>query len=126
MKIPDAPKLKSTLQGVVRTRSSSYAIDRRQERDETTIGSPESYEEEVTTVQLYLFRPSSSPDIDIVGEMQRGSLHGYCLPDEDIRVGDRITFGVGRYEVIEPIEPQPSDADPTLHRLYFDRVTDQH
>ena len=102
----------------VKAKSSSYTLDR---RDDSSSSGYE-YDTDAAEVDLYLYDPSLSRSVEGDGESNDGTLQGLCLPDEDIEVYDRLSYGQGRYELVEPIDGVPDQHDPTLLALTFERV----
>lgn len=117
MRLPKRP-----LQKGVKLHLEPYTIDRRQERDETVPGGGEEYEEGATTEELYLYDPVGGSEVVDVGSVPQGDLNGIALPSADIEVGDRISFGQGRYEIIEPIDPQPTESMKAILSFPLERV----
>lgn len=117
-KLPTAP-----LRQTVVRRSRPYALDRRQPRDDSKPGSGEQYEADAVITDLYVYSPTSNETVTAVGEQSRGALTGLCLPDADVKDGDRIDYGNNQYELVEPIEGLPNERDPSVLQLTFERVT---
>lgn len=106
--------------------SEEYSVDRRDGSDGSTYGGSIEYTEDAATVELYLFRPSTSKEVVNVGEQFDGILGGICLPSEDIQVHDRLTYVGGRYEVMDPVEPQPNASNTEFYELSLKRVSQPH
>ena len=105
----------------VQRMTQPYSIDRRIEGGE--IGGGYDYDTEAAVAELYLYDEQQSDiQVEDYGGVNRGGLQGLCLPDADVQVYDRVGYGQGRYEVIEPIRGIPNEADPTILHLSFDRV----
>jgi len=102
----------------VRAQTTTYDIDR---REGSSAGGYE-YAEDAAEAELYLYNPAISQPVRAVGEVDDGSLIGLCLPDEDIEVYDRVSYGQGRYEVKDPIDGLPRQNDPQLLKLQLERV----
>jgi hypothetical protein len=101
---------------------SEYSLDRRDGSDGSSYGSSVDYTQDAATADLYLYQPSSSQQIATTGEQFEGVLSGICLPGEDIEVGDRLTWGDGRYEIISPIELKPTEIQTDFLQFSLDRV----
>lgn len=102
--------------------TSEYSLDRRNGSDGTSYGSGVDYTADAATAALYLYDSSSSQQIATTGEQFEGVLSGLCLPSEDIEVGDRLTWGDGRYEIVSPIQKQPTADETDFLQFSLDRV----
>lgn len=107
---------------ILDTLTSEYSLDRRDGSDGLSYGDNVNYIEDAATAYLYLHNSSSSQQISTTGEQFEGTLSGICLPSEDIKVGDRLTWGDGRYEIISPIEKKPTQNQTDFLQFPLDRV----
>lgn len=74
------------------------------------------------TANLALNLQGVSTSIQTEGEVTEGTLVGFCDPNVDIKVGDRIDYGGTTYELDTPPEKVPSPQNPQLLSLTFTAV----
>lgn len=110
------------LRAHLRRITQPFSLDRRTERDERVAGGGESYEYDAVSADLYCYGESGSQEIASVGEVERGSMTGLALSEEDVQVGDRLDYGTRRYEVVEPIRYVPEESDRAVIQFPLERV----
>lgn len=106
----------------IRERSTSVTIRRPVDDGNDSAYDSREYTTDGTR-QLWLFGPRSQPSQFTAGEASTGGLSALCLPDVDVRDGDRVVHGGVTYEANEPVG-EPSDDDPVYHSVQFDRVVE--
>lgn len=116
--IPTGP-----IQSVVEQFSRPYSLDRREDRNETKIGSGKEYEPDAANADLYLYDPQANESVVDVGTQVRGELSGLALPDANVEVYDRLDYGDDRYQVMHPLRPIPDQDNPIVIQLSLERVT---
>lgn len=113
------------MRGAVDDLARPYSVHRRVGRDESAVGAPVKYEQDVASVRLYLYRRNGGESSAEMGPVQQGQMRGVCDGDADIRVGDRVDSGARRYEVVEPIRSLPDPTNTVIKELTLERVADQ-